>query len=149
MQYQAADKSQRRKVLGTAVATAFGVAAGLQTTELVASAESADPEIMTMTTTAGDMVFEFWPEVVYTCMYSPVSVSVSVSVFIFVGLCLWLCLRMCLFLCMCLCLPGYVCHYVCTFVCVGVCSSVGVGVGVGLWVGVGVRVRVVCVHVGV
>lgn len=59
----AADTSQRRKVLGTAVATAFGIAAGLHTTEAVANAASEDPEIMTITTTAGDMVFEFWPEV--------------------------------------------------------------------------------------
>lgn len=37
--------------------------AGMYSTEPVAYAESADPEIMTMTTTAGEMVFEFWPEV--------------------------------------------------------------------------------------
>jgi len=53
----------RRKAIGTALATGFGIAAGLQTTESVANAASADPEIMTITTTAGDMVFEFWPEV--------------------------------------------------------------------------------------
>ena len=35
----------------------------MQTTEVVARAESDDPEIMTISTTAGDMVFEFWPEV--------------------------------------------------------------------------------------
>jgi hypothetical protein len=35
----------------------------MYSTEPVAYAESADPEIMTMTTTAGEMVFEFWPEV--------------------------------------------------------------------------------------
>ena len=35
----------------------------LHLTRLIAYAESADPEIMTMTTTAGEMVFEFWPEV--------------------------------------------------------------------------------------
>jgi len=61
--YMAADGNQRRKVLGTAAAAAFGVAAGLTSSEPAAYAESADPEIMTMTTTAGEMVFEFWPEV--------------------------------------------------------------------------------------
>jgi hypothetical protein len=60
---QAADNVQRRKVVGLATATAFGIAAGAQTTEGVAYAESSDPEIMTISTTAGDMVFEFWPEV--------------------------------------------------------------------------------------
>jgi len=59
----AADNVQRRKVVGLATATAFGIAAGAQTTEGVAYAESSDPEIMTISTTAGDMVFEFWPEV--------------------------------------------------------------------------------------
>ena len=60
---QASEKAARRKVVGTGVATAFGIAAGVATTDFAANAESADPEIMTITTTAGDMVFEFWPDV--------------------------------------------------------------------------------------
>jgi len=59
----AGEKAARRKVVGTGVATAFGIAAGVATTDFAANAESADPEIMTITTTAGDMVFEFWPDV--------------------------------------------------------------------------------------
>lgn len=61
--FMSAADGNRRKAIGTGVATAFGIAAGLQTTEVVARAESDDPEIMTISTTAGDMVFEFWPEV--------------------------------------------------------------------------------------
>ena len=52
---QAGEKAARRKVVGTGVATAFGIAAGVATTDFAANAESADPEIMTITTTAGDI----------------------------------------------------------------------------------------------
>lgn len=57
----ASEPTNRREVLGSATAAAFGVAAS--TLLGAESAMAADSEIAVMQTTAGEMVFEFWPEV--------------------------------------------------------------------------------------